>query len=139
VPGGKVAGFAAKPRPSGGIPPPPGPALPPSGASLFGQWQGTLETRSLAPINADVQAQLDAPGARQGGAIPGAVLPGIGELTVVAGRIAGDVEQVTHRIGTPFSDTPPRALRQAIGNVNQLTTTLNSAAQRPSKDLDRAS
>jgi phospholipid/cholesterol/gamma-HCH transport system substrate-binding protein len=122
-----------------GITLPPDPVLLLSEASLFGQWQGTLETRTLAPINSDVQSQLDAPGARLGGAIPGAVLPGIGELTVVAGRIAGDVEQVTHRIGTAFSDTAARELRQAIGNVNELTTTLNSAVQRQSKNLDRVS
>lgn len=120
-----------------GITLPPQPVLLLSEASLFGQWQGTLETRSLAPINEDVQAQLDAPGARQGGAIPGAVLPGIGELTVVAGRIAGDVEQVAHRIGTAFSDTAARELRQAIGNVNALTTTLNSTVGRESKNLDK--
>ena len=122
-----------------GITLPPEPVLLLSEASLFGQWQGTLETRSLAPINADVQAQLDAPGARQGGAIPGAVLPGIGELTVVAGRIAGDVEQVAHRIGTAFSDTAAREVRQAIGNINQLTTTLNGSVGRASHNLDRVS
>jgi len=122
-----------------GITLPPDPVLLLSEASLFGQWQGALETRSLAPINTDVQAQLDAPDARQGGAIPGVVLPGIGELTVVAGRIAGDVEQVAHRIGTAFSDTAARELRQAIGNINQLTTTLNGSVGRASKNLDKVS
>jgi len=118
---------------------PPEPVLLFSEASLFGQWQATLETRSLAPSNVEVQKQLDDPGARQGGTIPGAVLPGIGELTVVAGRIAGDVEQVAHRFGTAFSDTAAKELRQAIANVNTLTTTLNTTVGKQSKNLDRVS
>ena len=95
---------------------PPDPVLLLSEASMFGQWQATLQQRSTAPPNSEVQAQLDDPGARRGGAIPGAVLPGLGDLSVVAGRIAGDVEAVAHRFGTAFSDSAARELRATIKN-----------------------
>lgn len=118
---------------------PPDPVLLLSEASLFGQWQATLQTRSTAPENSDVRAQLDDPGARRNGAIPGAVLPGISDLTVVAGRIAGDVEQVAHRFGTAFSDSAARELRGTIRNVNMLSENLNGTVTRQSKALDRIS
>lgn len=118
---------------------PPDPVLLLSEASLFGQWQATLQTRSTAPENSDVSAQLDDPGARRNGAIPGAVLPGIGELTVVAGRIAGDVEAVAHRFGTAFSDSAARELRATIKNINGLSNTLNGTVVRGSKSLDTLS
>jgi phospholipid/cholesterol/gamma-HCH transport system substrate-binding protein len=110
-----------------------------SEASLFGKWQATLQTRSSAPENSDVRAQLDDPGARLGGAIPGAVLPGIADLTVVAGRIASDVEAVAKRFGTAFSDSAARDVRNAIKNINTLTETLNSDVGRQSKNLDKIS
>jgi len=115
---------------------PPHPVLLLSEASMFGEWQATLSPRESAPPNSDVQAQLDDPGARKGGAIPGAVLPGIGQLSVVAGRIASDVEAVAHRFGTAFSDSAARELRAAIGNISDLTTTMNSTVGKQSKNLD---
>ena len=108
-----------------------------SEASMFGQWEATLQERSAAPPNPDVQQQLDDPGASRGGAIPGATLPDIGQLAVVAGRIAGDVEVVAKRFGTAFNDTAARELRRTIQNVNTLTGTLNSAVERQSKNLDQ--
>ena len=119
-----------------GITLPPNPVLLLNEASMFGQWQATLGPRESAPPNSDVQAQLDDPGARLSGSIPGAVLPGIGQLSVVAGRIASDVEAVAHRFGTAFSDSAARELRLTIGNVNELSTTLNRTVGRQSKNLD---
>jgi phospholipid/cholesterol/gamma-HCH transport system substrate-binding protein len=118
---------------------PPEPVLLLSEASMFGQWQATLEQRSAAPPNSEVQAQLDDPGARRGGAIPGAVLPGLGDLSVVAGRIAGDVEAVAHRFGTAFSDSAALELRATIKNINTLSTTANGAVGRASGSLDKLS
>ena len=120
-----------------GITLPLNPVLLLSEASMFGQWQATLEERSAAPPNTDVQAQLDDPAAKIDGAIPGAVLPGIGELSVVAGRIAGDVEAVAHRFGTAFSDSAARELRATIKNINNTSTTLNGTVLEQSKNLDK--
>ena len=107
-----------------------------SEASMFGQWEATLQERSAAPPNPDVQEQLDDPGASRGGAIPGATLPDLGQLAVVAGRIAGDVEVVAKRFGTAFNDTAARELRKTIQNINTLSGTLNSAVGRQSKNMD---
>jgi phospholipid/cholesterol/gamma-HCH transport system substrate-binding protein len=122
-----------------GISLPRDPVLTLSEASLFGQWQATLEQRSAAPPNTEVQAQLDDPGARRNGAIPGAVLPGLGDLSVVAGRIAGDVEAVSKRFGTAFSDSAARELRATIKNINTLSTTLNGTVGRASGNIDKLS
>jgi phospholipid/cholesterol/gamma-HCH transport system substrate-binding protein len=122
-----------------GVTLPPDPVLLLSEASLFGKWQATLQTRSTAPENSDVRAQLDDPAARAHGAIPGAVLPGIADLTVVAGRIASDVEAVAKRFGTAFSDSAARELRATIRNIDVLTETLNNTVGKQSKNLDRIS
>lgn len=115
---------------------PPNPVLLLSEASMFGEWQGTLTPRESAPPNSDVLAQLDDPGARRNGAIPGAILPGLADLSVVAGRIASDVEAVAHRFGTAFSDSAARELRLTIKNINALSTTLNGTVGKQSKNLD---
>jgi phospholipid/cholesterol/gamma-HCH transport system substrate-binding protein len=107
-----------------------------SEASMFGAWQAMLEERSTAPVNAEVQQQLDDPEARRNGAIPGATLPDIGQLTVVAGRIAGDVEQVAQRFRTAFNDSAALELRATIRNINALSTTLRSTVGTQSKNLD---
>jgi phospholipid/cholesterol/gamma-HCH transport system substrate-binding protein len=120
-----------------GVTPPRDPVLILNEASMFGQWQATLEERSAAPTNLEVQQQLDDPGARRGGAIPGATLPNLGQLAVVAGRIAGDVEQVAQRFNVAFSDTAARELRATIRNVNALSTALRGTVTDQSRNLDQ--
>ena len=63
--------------------------------------------------------------------------PGIGELTVVAGRIAGDVEAVAQRFGTAFSDSAARELRATIKNINTLTERSTAPSLEQSKNLDK--
>lgn len=105
-------------------------------SSMFGDWQATIMDRSTAPANREVQEQLADPGATKEGAIPGATLPDIAQLTAVAGRIAGDVATVAGRFQVAFDERAARELRQSIRNVSDLSSELAQTVRLQSKNLD---
>ncbi len=105
-------------------------------ATLFGEWQATISAREAAPQVGDVPAQLaDATGSPDG-ALPGAVLPDIAQLTTVAGGIAGNVASVAERVRTAFDDSAARELRTSIRNFSVLSTDLARAVRTQSRNLD---
>jgi phospholipid/cholesterol/gamma-HCH transport system substrate-binding protein len=71
--------------------------------------------------------------------IPGVSQPGIGELTAVAGQIAGNVANVASRVQTAFDDHAARELRASIRNVADLSTTVRSVVREHAGDLDTLS
>jgi phospholipid/cholesterol/gamma-HCH transport system substrate-binding protein len=105
-------------------------------SSLFGEWQAMITSRAAVPVNRDVVAQvedaLDAPT----GALPGAVLPDIAQLTTVAGGIAGNVASVAERVRTAFNDTAALELRTSIRNFSVLSGDLARAVRAQSRNLD---
>ena len=107
-------------------------------SSLFGDWQATVVERSALPPDASVRAEV-ADASRAPGILPGTSLPGIGELTAVAGQIAGDVATVATRFGTAFDDVAARELHESIRNVSDLSSTLKNVAQGHASDLDTLS
>ena len=107
-------------------------------SSLFGDWQATVVERSALPTDASVRAEV-AEASRAPGMLPGASLPGIGELTAVAGQIAGDVATVATRFGTAFDDVAARELHESIRNVSDLSSTLRSVARGHASDIDTLS
>ena len=107
-------------------------------SSLFGDWQATVVDRTALPADEALRRAVDdASGDRD--ALPGTSLPGIGQLTAVAGQIAGDVASVASRVGTAFDDSAARELRGSIKNVAALSATLRSIAREHSSDLDSLS
>ena len=67
-------------------------------ATLFGEWRVNILAVEEAPSDL-VQQQL-AEAATEGGSVwPGTTLPDIGEITLQASRIAGDIGLITNRIG----------------------------------------
>ena len=107
-------------------------------SSLFGDWQATVVERGALPHDEAVQREI-ADASRDGDALPGASLPGIGKLTAVAGQIAGDVASVAGRVGTAFDDQAARELRASIRNVADLSSTLRTVAEGHASDLDTLS
>ena len=117
---------------------PPDPVVLLNESSLFGEWQATIVERAALPRDDAVQRDIAEAG-RNGDAIPGATLPGIGKLTAVAGQIAGDVAAVAGRVQVAFDDRAASELRSSIRNVSDLSTTLASTVKGHSSDLDTLS
>ncbi len=106
-------------------------------SSLFGEWQATITERTAVPRDEAVLRQLTARGTS--GHIPGATLPDIAKLTVVAGQIAGDVANVADRVEVAFDDAAARELRASIRNFSVLSSTLARTVTAHASDLDTLS
>lgn len=105
-------------------------------SSLFGEWQASVTERQSVPANREVIAMLAAATGDKHGALPGAVLPDVAQLTTVAGGIAGDVASVAQRFQIAFNDSAARELRASIHNVNQLSRELAQTVRVQSRNLD---
>jgi phospholipid/cholesterol/gamma-HCH transport system substrate-binding protein len=108
-------------------------------SSLFGEWQATITEESAIPRDEVVARQLAEARAAGGGALPGATLPDIAQLTAVAGRIAGDVASVAGRFEVAFDDQAARELRSSIRNFATLSATLSQTVRQQSANLNALS
>lgn len=106
--------------------------------SLFGEWQATITERAAVPKDDAVLRQL-AEASRGDDVLPGATMPDIAKLTVVAGQIAGDVANVANRVEVAFDETAARELRASIQNFAALSTTLAGSVRAHQGDLDTLS
>jgi phospholipid/cholesterol/gamma-HCH transport system substrate-binding protein len=107
-------------------------------SSLFGDWQATVVERSALPRDDALRRDV-ADASRARGMMPGVAQPGIGELTAVAGQIAGNVADVATRVQTAFDDQAARELRASIRNVAEMSATVRGAVRDHSGDLDSLS
>jgi phospholipid/cholesterol/gamma-HCH transport system substrate-binding protein len=108
-------------------------------SSLFGEWQATITEEAAIPRDEVVARQLAEARAAGAGALPGATLPDIAQLTAVAGRIAGDVASVAGRFEVAFDDQAARELRSSIQNFATLSSTLSRTVRQQSANLDALS
>ena len=106
-------------------------------SSLFGDWQATVVEANSLPNDADLRREVDA--ARLRGVIPGVSQPGIGELTAVAGQIAGNVADVASRVQTAFDDQAARELRASIKHVAEMSSTVRGVVRDHAGDIDTLS
>jgi phospholipid/cholesterol/gamma-HCH transport system substrate-binding protein len=109
-----------------------------SESSLFGDWQATIVERGALPHDVEVQRAV-ADASRQRGVLPGTSQPGMGELTAVAGQIAGDVAKVADRVQTAFDDQAARELRASIQNVADMSSTVRGVIRDHAGDVDTLS
>src|SRR5262249_58013824 len=125
-------------RPRGGRA---GPAAPPAPATLFGEWRVTIMAMEEAPSD-QAQRQLAEALAKGGDVWPGTTLPDIGEITLQASRIAGDIGTITNRIGGGAESTgaagvqagpqgPPPTGRQLTPSANAHGPALHSPLRNP--------
>lgn len=119
-----------------GIQLPPDPVVLIQAATLFGEWQAVVTRREAAPQIREVYNQLDDSLNAPRGALPGAVLPDIAQLTSVAGGIAGNVASVSERVRTAFNDSAARELRLTIKNFSTMSTELTRTVRTQSQNLD---
>lgn len=105
-------------------------------ATLFGEWQATVTSRAAAPQIEDVIAQLADSDGAPSGALPGAVLPDIAQLTTMAGGIAGNVADISDRVRVAFDDSAARELRTSIRNFTVLSADLARTVRIQGRNID---
>ncbi|MQA89286.1 MAG: MCE family protein [Gemmatimonas sp.] len=86
-------------------------------ASLFGDWQASIVSRSSYP-------ELEFTTARQGQVLSGATLPDITQLTAVGARIAGNLETLAERVELAFTEETAIKIRETIENVQAMSEQL---------------
>jgi phospholipid/cholesterol/gamma-HCH transport system substrate-binding protein len=115
------------------------PAAISASASLFGEWSANivpLEPLPNDPIIRNALIESDQVG---GEAWPGASLPDIGQLTAQASRIAGDVGDITQRIGQAFDSTALKNMQQSVKDLAAISGRLVTFANAQTDRIDRVS
>jgi phospholipid/cholesterol/gamma-HCH transport system substrate-binding protein len=107
-------------------------------ASMFGEWQATIAERGSAIRDPSVRSQIEE-SEGDDAVLPGATLPGISQLTGVAGDIATDIAGVANRVKVAFDDSAARELHGSIHDISQLSTSLSQTVRDHAADLDSLS
>src|SRR3954453_2461901 len=122
-----------------GVDLPPKPAVISASASLFGEWSANIVAYEPLPTDPNVRAALIESDQAGGEAWPGATLPDIGQLTAQASRIAGDVGDITNRIGQAFDSTALKNLQQSVKDLATISGRLVKFANAQSDRMERGS
>lgn len=90
--------------------------------SMFGDWQAEILSRSRYSFyNYAVPPEP--------GVMPGYSLPDMSRLTAVADRIAENLAMITDRFDIAFTDETAVNIRQAIDNIQEVTSQLTKLVQ----------
>ena len=115
------------------------PAVISASASLFGEWTANIVPFEPLPVDPNLRTALIESDQAGGEAWPGATLPDIGQLTAQASRIAGDVADVTQRIGAAFDSTALKNLQQSVKDLAAISGRLVKFAEAQTDRIDRVS
>jgi phospholipid/cholesterol/gamma-HCH transport system substrate-binding protein len=115
------------------------PAVISAAASLFGEWSATIVSFEPLPTDPIVRNALVESDMAGGEAWPGATLPDIGQLTAQASRIAGDVSDITERIGQAFDSTALKHLQQSVKDLAAISQRMVVFADAQTTRIDRVS
>ncbi len=96
--------------------------------SMFGDWQAEVFPRSRFP-------GYDYAEPREQGVLPGYSLPDISQLTAVADRIAENLATLSERIQIAFTEETALQLRDAIENIQELSSQLTGLVERQESTL----
>ena len=113
------------------------PAVISASASLFGEWTANIVPYEPLPVDPNLRNALVESDQIGGEAWPGATLPDIGQLTAQASRIAGDVADVTQRIGQAFDSTALRNMQQSVKDLATISGRLVKFANAQADRMDR--
>lgn len=138
VPIGRVESIALDDRSTGviirmtvapGVVLPEDPVVILSPESLFGDWQAEIYPRSRFPIYNYAIAP-------DPGMLPGYSLPDVSRLTAVADRIAENLAVITDRIDIAFTDETAVNIRQAIENIQEVTSRLTGLVEAQGRTVE---
>jgi len=115
------------------------PAVISASASLFGEWTANIVPFEPLPVDPNLRNALVESDQAGGEAWPGATLPDIGQLTAQASRIAGDVADVTQRIGQAFDSTALKNLQQSVKDLATISGRLVKFADAQTGRMERVS
>ena len=118
---------------------PPKPAVISTAASLFGEWSANIVPFEPLPTDPNLRLALIESDAAGGDAWPGATLPDIGQLTAQASRIAGDVGDITARIGQAFDSSALASMQQSVKDLAEISKRLVVFADKQTTRIDRVS
>ena len=113
------------------------PAVISASASLFGEWTANVVPFEPLPVDPNLRNALVESDEMGGDAWPGATLPDIGQLTAQASRIAGDVADVTQRIGQAFDSTALKNMQQSVKDLATISGRLVRFANTQTDRMDR--
>jgi phospholipid/cholesterol/gamma-HCH transport system substrate-binding protein len=113
------------------------PAVISASASLFGEWTANIVPYEPLPVDPNLRNALIESDRAGGEAWPGATLPDIGQLTAQASRIAGDVGDITQRIGQAFDSTALKNLQQSVKDLATISGRLVRFANAQTDRMER--
>jgi phospholipid/cholesterol/gamma-HCH transport system substrate-binding protein len=113
------------------------PAVISASASLFGEWTANIVPLEPLPTDPNLREALIESDQAGGEAWPGATLPDIGQLTAQASRIAGDVGDITQRIGQAFDSTALKNLQQSVKDLAAISGRLVKFANAQTDRMER--
>ena len=113
------------------------PAVISASASLFGEWVANIVPFEPLPADPALRNALIESDRAGGEAWPGATLPDIGQLTAQASRIAGDVGDITQRIGQAFDSTALKNLQQSVKDLAAISGRLVKFADAQTGRMER--
>lgn len=103
-------------------------------ATLFGEWRVNILDFTEAPSE-QVAQQLSEAAAVGGDIWPGSTLPDIGEITLQASRIAGDIGTITNRIGGALDSSAVADVRASLRDLRATVVHLTEMANAQSENL----
>ena len=115
------------------------PAVISAAASLFGEWSANIIPFEPLPVDPNLRSALIESDRAGGESWPGATLPDIGQLTAQASRIAGDVGDITQRIGQAFDSTALKNLQQSVKDLAAISQRMVLFANAQTNRIDRVS
>ena len=113
------------------------PAVISASASLFGEWGANIVPFEPLPVDPNLRNALIESDSVGGEAWPGATLPDIGQLTAQASRIAGDVGDITQRIGQAFDSTALKNMQQSVKDLATISARLVRFANAQADRMER--
>ena len=113
------------------------PAVISASASLFGEWTANIVPYEPLPVDPNLRNALIESDRAGGESWPGATLPDIGQLTAQASRIAGDVGDITQRIGQAFDSTALKNLQQSVKDLATISARLVKFANAQAGRMER--
>lgn len=107
-------------------------------ATLFGEWRVNILAIEEAPSD-QVGRELGEAAAAGGNLWPGTTLPDIGEITLQASRIAGDIGTITNRVGGALDSTAVAEVRASLRDLRTTVLRLTEMANQQSENFSKMS